>query len=75
MDHPCSKIIPSLDRFRESHFWIHQMEGYYHEADQFRWHLNAFLKALKEVSQLLLMDLDRSKLDQAPEETGRSKNC
>jgi hypothetical protein len=47
------KLDAPFDRFREAHFWIHTMEEYYHEADPFRWHLNAFLKALKEVPQLL----------------------
>jgi hypothetical protein len=31
------------------------MEEYYHSADPFRWHLNVFLKALKEVPDLLQM--------------------
>ncbi len=29
------------------------MEEYYHVANPFRWHLNAFLKALKEIPELL----------------------
>jgi hypothetical protein len=33
------------------------VEQYYHAADPFRWHLNAFLRALKEVPQLLQMEL------------------
>jgi hypothetical protein len=51
------KLDAPFDRFREAHFWIHTMEEYYHEADPFRWHLNAFLKALKEVPQLLEISL------------------
>ena len=31
------------------------MEAHYHEADPFRWHLNVFLKAIKEVPDLLQM--------------------
>lgn len=54
-DCPYEKIGPALDRFEEAHFWIHMMEKYYHLADQFRWHLNAFLKALKEVPGILQM--------------------
>lgn len=50
-------IEPALDRFREAHFWIHTMEEYYHHADPLRWHLNAYLKALKEVPLLLQMGL------------------
>lgn len=51
------RIGASLDRFREAHFWLHMVEQYYHSADPFRWHLNAFLRALKEVPQLLQMEL------------------
>lgn len=51
------RIEPSFDRFREAHFWIHGLEAHYHYAEQFRWHLNAFLKAIKEVPHLLQMDL------------------
>jgi len=57
MTNPYEKINSALDRFQEAHFWIHMMEQYYHFADPFRWHLNVFLKALKEVPQLLHMDL------------------
>lgn len=51
------RITASFDRFQEAHFWIHGLESHYHYASQFRWHLNAFLKALKEVPQLLQMEL------------------
>ena len=52
---PFEKIASALDRFREAHFWIHMMETYYHVAEPFRWHLNVFLKAIKEVPELLQM--------------------
>ena len=52
---PYEKIASALDRFEEAHFWIHMMEKYYHLADPFRWHLNVFLKAIKEVPGLLQM--------------------
>jgi hypothetical protein len=55
--HPLAKIEAALDRFREAHFWIHSLEQFYHNADPFRWHLNAFLKSIKEVPQLLQMGL------------------
>jgi hypothetical protein len=52
------KDIPaSFDRFKESLFWIHRLEEFYHYAEPFRWHLNAFLKAIKEVPSLLSMEL------------------
>lgn len=55
------KISSAHDRFQEAHFWIHMLESYYHAADPFRWHLNAFLKALKEVPRLLEMSLQNEK--------------
>lgn len=51
------KISASLDRFQEAHFWIHMLESYYHSAEPFRWHLNVFIKAIKEIPQLLKMEL------------------
>lgn len=51
------RIGSALDRFQEAHFWIHMMESFYHEADPFRWHLNVFLKAIKEVPQIIQMEL------------------
>ena len=54
---PHEKIGSALDRFQEAHFWIHMMEKYYHQADPFRWYLNVFLKAIKEVPGLLHMAL------------------
>ena len=47
------KLTSALDRFQEAHFWLHMMEQHYHSADQFRWHLNVFMKALKEVPDLI----------------------
>jgi len=51
------RIPASFDRFQEAHFWIHGMETYYHLSSHFRWHFSVFLKALKEVPQLLQMEL------------------
>lgn len=48
---------PVLDRFREAHFWLHMLEQYYHSAEPFRWHLNVYIKAIKEVPDLILMSL------------------
>ncbi len=33
------------------------MEDFYHSADPFRWYLNVFLKAIKEVPQIIQMEL------------------
>lgn len=60
-EHSLTPIESALDRFREAHFWIHMLEQYYHHADPFRWHFNAFIKSIKEVPQLLLMGLQNRK--------------
>jgi hypothetical protein len=54
---PLRPIESALDRFKESHFWIHALEQSYHHADPFRWHFNAFLKSIKEIPQLISMGL------------------
>ncbi len=51
-----ARIDASLDRWQEAHFFIHNMESFYHDADGFRYSLNAFLRALKEVPQLIQME-------------------
>ena len=51
------KLASTIDRFQEAHLWLHTMEDYYHFADKFRWSLNAFLKALNEVPNLIGMEL------------------
>ena len=56
-DCPQEKLHSALDRFQEAHFWIHGMRDYYHHASQFRWHLNAFLRALKEIPDLIRMGM------------------
>ena len=61
MDENYDKISSALDRFQEAHFWIHMMEQFYHSADPFRWHLNVFIKAIKEVSQIIQMELQNEK--------------
>jgi hypothetical protein len=57
LDRAIDRIEGSFDRFQEAHFWIHSLESYYHQAAQFRWHLGGFLKALKEVPQLLRVEV------------------
>lgn len=54
-------IESSLDRLGEAKWFIQMMEKNYHQADQFRWSLNSFLRALKEVLQLLTMETQRNK--------------
>jgi hypothetical protein len=51
------KIPSSIDRLREAEWYIQQMEKHYHHADPFRWCLSSFLRALKEVPQILRMEL------------------
>lgn len=47
----------TLDRLRESLFHLDQLQENYHEADKFRWSLNCYLRALKEVNQIITMEL------------------
>ena len=50
-------IPSSFDRLEEAHFWIHGLEQSYHYGSRFRWNLNAFLRALKEIPRLLKMEM------------------
>ncbi|MGE8126583.1 hypothetical protein ACQKQD_06355 [Methylobacterium sp. NPDC080182] len=47
------RLEPAFDRFQEAHFWIHGLERHYHQAEPFRWHLNVFIKAIKEIIPLI----------------------
>jgi hypothetical protein len=49
----------SLDRLEEAAWFIRMMEDHYHKADRFRWSLNSFLRALKEVVQLVTMEVQQ----------------
>jgi len=51
----------SLDRLNEAAWFIHMMESHYHQADQFRWSLSSFLRTLKEVLQLVTMEVQSNK--------------
>ena len=55
------QISSSLDRLEEAGWFIRLMEENYHYADRFRWSLNSFLRALKEVQQILTMELQQNK--------------
>jgi len=55
MDCPHLLVEPALDRWEECHWHLHQMEANYHEPDAFRYALNSFIRAFKEVPQLLTM--------------------
>lgn len=49
----------SLDRLEEAAWFIRMMEEHYHQANCFRWSLNSFLRALKEVVQLVTMEVQQ----------------
>lgn len=51
------KLISTYDRLQEAQWNLHQMKLYYHEADLFRFSVNSFLRVLKEVPQILRMEL------------------
>lgn len=49
----------SLDRLEEAAWFIRMMEEHYHQADRFRWSLNSFLRTIKEVLQLVTMEVQQ----------------
>lgn len=51
------QLESSFDRLNEAEWHIRKMEEHYHQADQYRWSLNSFLRALKEVLQLVTMEV------------------
>lgn len=57
MSCPHSHIEAALDRWSECHWHIHQMEANYHAPDLFRYSLNSFIRAVKEIPQILSMEL------------------
>lgn len=52
-------LEPSLDRWHECHWQLHQMERNYHEPDGFRYSLNAFIRAIADVPELITKNLER----------------
>jgi hypothetical protein len=56
---PHAAIEPSLDRWAECHWHLHQMESNYHQPDPFRYSLNSFIRSAKEVPGILMADLQR----------------
>jgi hypothetical protein len=57
MNCPHRKIEPTLDRWTEAHWNLHQIERNYHHPEPFRYSFNGFVRVIKEVSQILKMDL------------------
>jgi hypothetical protein len=53
----CVQLSAALDRHAEAHWHLHQLNENYHRADPFRWSLNSFLRALKEVPQQIQMHM------------------
>lgn len=51
----------SLDRWHECHWHLHQMETTYHLPDPFRYSLNAFIRAIADVPELLTKNLEKHK--------------
>ena len=49
----------SLDRWHECHWHLHQMEANYHQPDAFRYALNAFIRAIADVPELVTKNLER----------------
>lgn len=59
MSCPHQPIESTLDRWHECSWHLHQMEGNYHEPDAFRFALNSFIRAIADVPELLIKNLER----------------
>jgi hypothetical protein len=57
MSCPHSHIEAALDRWSECHWHVHQIEANYHTPDLFRYSLNSFIRAVKEIPQILKTEL------------------
>lgn len=55
------KLPSSFDRMDEAAWFIHLMEENYHNADKFRWSLNSFLRTLKEIMQVVTIEVQHDK--------------
>ena len=51
------KIDAALDRWQESHWFLHQIEENYHDADALRYSMNAFIRSLREIPDMVTMAL------------------
>ncbi len=51
------KIEAVLDRWQESHWHLHQIEENYHNADALRYSMNAFIRSLREIPDMVSMAL------------------
>ena len=52
-----NKIEAALDRWQESHWYLHQIERHYHDADALRYSMNAFIRSLREIPDIVTMEL------------------
>ena len=52
-----NQLESSFDRLMEAEWAIGLMRLNYHSADAFRWSLNCFLRSLKEISQIIQMEI------------------
>ncbi len=60
MSSPYKQIESALDRLQESHWFLHQIETHYHNADALRFSLNAFIRSIKEVPQMVTSSLQNN---------------
>lgn len=51
------KIEAAIDRWQESHWYLHQIELNYHDADALRYSMNAFIRSLREIPDMITMAL------------------
>ncbi len=51
------KIEAALDRWQESHWYLHQIEQHYRDADSLRYSLNAFIRSMREIPDMVTHSL------------------
>ena len=58
MQCPHQKIFASLDRWNEMHWQVHHIEANYHDPEGVRYSFNAFIRATREIYEIVVKDLN-----------------
>lgn len=53
------EIEAALDRWQESHWHLHQIEQHYHHADNLRYSMNAFIRSLREIPDMVTRSIQK----------------
>jgi hypothetical protein len=58
--HVCP-ILATHDKFEEAHYFLHGLMRNFHEPEEFRWNLNAFLQATRSIRDMIESELKNRK--------------